>query len=377
MSMKLIYHTDESASGGVSPFDEAIVKIVSSQKISIICPYLNLEYLSRIISLSTSWRLLTDVEEWIKSNNKAEQDKIKTFISTNSEYVHHCRNLHAKAIIAGDKALIGSANFTNRGITKRIEVSVLIEEEPQIEELKTWCNKLWIQSEPVKLDELTKFINSCPPSPAIAERPENSITSYVPEIKSKLLQKTRPITKTTLVSQKVDAHEQLVEKVKLSKDRNWIDSYLNLMKELLDITGLDSDDARLVTSTPQSYGILPVTINNRYVLSSYRKKNDLLLGIIFPAIFENIEELKEKTKYYGKFKPLSGESSLDTPFYLRIECASKATVPEEFKKGWVSALLKETNRATGSPFRRHHEPLVYKAIMDLDYRQKVLDDAFN
>lgn len=67
MTTRLIYHTSTSANGGLSPFDEAICSIVRNRDINIACPYLGLNYLKRIFSLSNSWKILTDVEEWLAS----------------------------------------------------------------------------------------------------------------------------------------------------------------------------------------------------------------------------------------------------------------------------------------------------------------------
>jgi|GEM_PF-2731561 hypothetical protein len=39
MSSKLIYHTNESINGGLSPFDEAIHQVSNSKELLIACPY--------------------------------------------------------------------------------------------------------------------------------------------------------------------------------------------------------------------------------------------------------------------------------------------------------------------------------------------------
>jgi len=140
MSTELIYHPPSSAPGDVSPFDEAVISVVKDNNVKIACPYLNLTYVQRIIRLSQSWQILTDAEEWLASHNKNAREQIQKFIKDNSERIHHCRDLHAKVIVAGEKALVGSANFTHKGITQRTEMSVLFEDEPQVEELDLWFN---------------------------------------------------------------------------------------------------------------------------------------------------------------------------------------------------------------------------------------------
>lgn len=76
--------------------------------------------------------------------------------------IRHCKDLHAKVILAEAKALLGSANFTEKGITGRTEVSVLFEGEPQVEELQVWFQSLWLQSSPIKLSEVSNYIDLLP-----------------------------------------------------------------------------------------------------------------------------------------------------------------------------------------------------------------------
>src|SRR5207248_10483111 len=116
MPIKLLYHTSSSAAGGVSPFDEAIIEVVKDKDIAVACPYLSLKYLDRLIKLSQSWRVLTDIEEWISCHNRTAQYQIRDFIKKHSKRIHHCKDLHAKVLISGKKAVVGSANFTEKGI---------------------------------------------------------------------------------------------------------------------------------------------------------------------------------------------------------------------------------------------------------------------
>ncbi len=132
MSIKLIYHTRESTEGGQSPFDAAIARMARDTDISIACPYLNLKYVESLIERCKSWRILTDVEEWILSHNQDMRDDIRDFIAENHNRIRHYPKLHAKIFIAKDSALVGSANFTSRGMTERAEMCVLFEKEKQM-----------------------------------------------------------------------------------------------------------------------------------------------------------------------------------------------------------------------------------------------------
>lgn len=65
MNSELIYPNKESMSGGVSPFDRVIKEMVRQQDVQIICPYIGLDYFEGIINLANSWRLITDIQEWL------------------------------------------------------------------------------------------------------------------------------------------------------------------------------------------------------------------------------------------------------------------------------------------------------------------------
>lgn len=158
MTTRLVYHTPESASGGVSPFDEAVIDTVTDGDVSIACPYFTLSYLKRITGLSKSWRVITDVEEWLALRGPNTRSTIQDFIAHHTDKIRHVSGLHSKAVIGSERALIGSANLTNAGILRRREISVLFEKEPQVLELQEWFDHLWSESTPIDLDELDSYI---------------------------------------------------------------------------------------------------------------------------------------------------------------------------------------------------------------------------
>ena len=375
MSIKLVYHTPESASGGISPFDEEIIRIVTGEDALIVCPYINLDYLKRITDLSKSWRVLTDVEEWLASHNRDERVTIQDFIDQYLENIHHVKALHAKVIIAGQMALAGSANFTNSGITGRVEMSVLFEEEPQIETLREWFDSLWSQSSSINIEELRSCVRSIPARPPINEDKPH-ISSQVSPIRSRLKQVRR--SRNQIVTTYGEAtSEQLIERVKFAPSREWINGYFDLMKILLETTGLTNDDPRLVTSIPQSDWFLPVSINNRYVLAPRRTRERVLIGIIYGPEFEILSELQDKAVSYGRFKPLRGESIMDVPFFVRFENVNQILESPDLRENWLDAASFEVQRAKSSPYRKFHQSIVYMAAVDSDFRKVILDEAFS
>ena len=371
MPVKLVYHTSESALGGVSPFDQAVVEIATEGDVWIACPYLGLGYLHRVIDLSKSWRLLTDVEEWLSSQSRAARIEIQKFIVQHQEQIRHVRDLHAKIVIGDERALVGSANLTDKGVTGRREVAVLFEQEPQVEELRSWYADLWSQSDRVDIQELQTCISRMPEKPFAGESNlQKVLTSSANPIRARL----QPISSRVDSFRDDFAIHLLIERVRCVPNREWIDGYLDLMKLLIEATGLSSDDRRLVTSIPNSNWFLPMSVNNRYVLAPHKQENTFQVGIIYGPEFKVMAELAQRVVY--SFKPLRGEHFADTPVFLRFESPGTILETADIREGWIAAALREVQRARGSPYRAYHQPVVYRAAIDLNFRREVLDLVF-
>jgi phosphatidylserine/phosphatidylglycerophosphate/cardiolipin synthase-like enzyme len=144
---QLIYHDPSIAPGSASAFDRAIMEVVAGQSVLIACPYLNQTILQRILERSgKEWRLLTDIEELFRSLTVSSRNQFEAFISENRKNVRHVSRLHAKVIIAGGSAVVGSANFTLSGITQQTEMAVVLTSGETVEELRKWFNVLWERS---------------------------------------------------------------------------------------------------------------------------------------------------------------------------------------------------------------------------------------
>ncbi len=381
MPIRLIHHEVGPSTNRTSPFDEIITQMVQGEDVLIACPYLNLDYLLRIGKLGKSLRLLTDVEEWLASHSDEERRRIQRFLEQSGACVRHVRDLHAKVIVAGDSALVGSANFTRRGITCRTEMSVFFEQEAQVEELQVWFDELWKQSSAIIFSELDKYLEWLPPTANSSVPPNRPcLASLLPPIKSELVQLEHlDFDELALDEENADVHQLLVERVRLFPSRVWASSYFDLMKEVVEATSLNKNDTRLVTSIPKSRNgwLLPMTINQRYVLAPKRKRKGFIIGIIFGMMFKTEDELNSQTFHWGRFDPLRGEREFSTPYFLCFKAVEVAAIPEDFKAGWIRAALEEVNRAKFSSFHyKYHQPLVYEAAVNVQYREELFDEAF-
>lgn len=151
----LLYHTE---GGRESPFDAAILRVASNGPVRIVSPYIGMAYLQRILAISPDWRLLSDVEEWLRSVSARERPKAWAFIRDNLEQIHHVPALHAKAVISDHLAMMGSANLTQKGILGRTELGVLLEDPGLVAELCAWFDGLWSSTTPPLVDEASAFV---------------------------------------------------------------------------------------------------------------------------------------------------------------------------------------------------------------------------
>lgn len=155
-SMPLLYHRPGAA--GVSPFDAAILSVARDKSVRVVCPYIGLPYLQRVLEHSPSWRLVTDVNDWVASLGAREVAPVLEFLSANCDKVRHLAGVHAKAVIGPDAAYFGSANLTDKGILARTELGEHVTDAPRVQELLAWFDGLWESSEVLQPQELAALM---------------------------------------------------------------------------------------------------------------------------------------------------------------------------------------------------------------------------
>jgi hypothetical protein len=371
--MKLVHHTDESRNGGASPFAEAIQELTASEQLSLACPYINVEYLRSALEHVSSWRLLTDAKAWLAGQNAGKRASIQEFVERHHESIHHVEDLHAKAIIGDGGALIGSANFTDKGLWKREELSVLLDDPENADELRAWFDGLWSSSDPVKLDELDAYIRTAPAAPSGASHHSTpSFTSNAPKVRASRATDESSGQQVSETVEDEDAHRRLVEQVGKAPNREWIDHHFELLREILSATDMSVHDPILFMSITKD-GKLHTTINNRIVFGIQPFQNRTLF--ILPPDMDQIDQLITQAVHVDDFK----EGGKNTPYLLGFNDGLKRVADSSFRRGWRRAALSEVDRGWDeSPYRKKytHEPVVYRAAVDHEYRERILDEAF-
>mgnify|MGYP000613314256 CR=1 FL=1 len=368
---ELIYH-DPTDRTGQSPFDTAIREIIDGEAL-IACPYIAPDYLEDITDQAANWSLLTDVGEWLSIHGRSSREAIQNFLIDHRDQVRHVNNLHAKVVLGNDRALIGSANFTTKGLTGRTEMSVLLDEQETIDELTDWFETVWMVYDPPEIDRVNTYIETADDTPSPAHT-RSSVSFPSDESPGTASLSTPSGVEDTIAVEQENSHADLVQRVAEAPSPEWAYSYLKLANELLSEVELSNDDPRLLMSLPQA-GTLPITVNNRYALVAFRDEQSRT-EFILPSDAPETEAYVEDADYSGRFDPIYGEDKSETPWFVGFDGLPQQPVDDIFRELWVQAVKDEMERATASPYKKYHEPVFYKAAQNRAYRERVISEAF-
>lgn len=161
-------------------------------------------------------------------------------------------------------------------------------------------------------------------------------------------------------------------------DARWARDYLEAARLLVGHLGLDADDLRLNMSVPKSFTtwLLPVTINNRYVLAIQRNGADRVVGAIWGTEFRHIPHLRQRAVHIGRFDALRGEDALDPPCFVRFRDPRILIEDDEVREGWLAAARRELERASTSPYRRFHSHTVFRMVTEAEARERLLAEVW-
>lgn len=139
--VELIAHSP-GRSGGESPFWRALVDVAESGPLDLACPYLSADLLRHLLARTRGeLRVLTDVQAWLDSTD--EHGAVLALLREHPDAFRDCRGLHAKLALGPRAALLGSANFTRRGLLEAHELGVRLVGTPILRELATWFEAAW------------------------------------------------------------------------------------------------------------------------------------------------------------------------------------------------------------------------------------------
>jgi len=361
---ELIYHKTDNLNG-ISPFDNAIIKLVAKKQIRIASPYINIYYLQKIIKLADNWKLLTDINELFASVKlKGHNQKLIDFIEKNKSKIKHFPSLHAKTIISDTQIFLGSSNFTNNGIFSNNELSVVITDADKITELTKWFDDWWLKSDFISYKQLkaiiksnktddkkTKFVSN---APLISTKPVNIPT------KSKTNQEILPITEI-----------EIKNYLKKWNNRNWEFGFFMLINKAIKLSSLKSDSNYLALTLTKSKQIT-VQINNRIILKSHTKGKKKSIGFILPLEFESqiksYKNIDKEMEYFTSHKK-EKQSLLIHFLYENIDKIDKTIL-----QLWERAINNELKRKFKSPYKKYHQDIIYDIATDNIKLKNIFND---
>lgn len=191
-TLKLLYHSI-GVTNKISPFDEALTAIVRcAPLLRLASPYIGLGFFQRIVSSTENWRLLSDIEAWLQSVNRRQRAKCWEFITNHQNQIRHVADLHAKVAIGNGQLFLGSANFTDKGMLGRAELSIVITDGEPVQEAIAWFDALWEVANPPLLDEGDALIAALEEAQWTAPRTRFRLTSTAPKVAAVLAETGRP-----------------------------------------------------------------------------------------------------------------------------------------------------------------------------------------
>lgn len=363
MGIDLVY-PDFDGSPRASPFAQTLLDIADEETIRIACPYIQISHLRAVIDDADSWRLVTDVQEFVGTQPESERPAAEALLRTSGDYIHNCRNLHAKVAIGEDQALAGSANITGNGFEKNIELGVRFDGAEHVSELQRWFDELWGKTDPPDEEALTNYLERSPSTP------RNSGTEpAMPDVGPAVNTTVTPLALESLDSDDPEVRT-LIETVETAPSRSWITSYFDWVARVLDTLGIDGDDERIATTIPASGDKLPVNVNGRYVLTAYPARGTI--GMMLPGESVATETL---AKYIGDFGSFSTPDGAD-PYWFEFPGDPTEYITGEIEDDWEDAVRREWGRADRSRHKDKHRPVVVQAATNPVFRSEVLAEAF-
>lgn len=205
-------------------------------------------------------------------------------------------------------------------------------------------------------DDIESAISRDPPKEAIRE-----VVADILHSKGATSSASLPVNR--------ESHDDLVGVVKVAPSKQWVNNFLDMAADLIDITGVTEDDDQLVMSIRTDQKSLPISLGNRYCLKGYAA--DQKLGVILPHGSAAVDDLREKACDTGQFN--GGEKP---PHYYKFPATSIGEVViDDYYEDWKRAVRAERERGHGRVRGDAHEPAVYQAAINPGYRQRLLDDA--
>lgn len=379
---RLVFH-EVGNDDALSPFAQLIAQLVEGQDIVIACPYITTAYIENVVATARSWRLLSDVEEWLRAQGTDERRRTILFLRQHHGRVRHCADLHAKVVASKTVAMVGSANLTEKGLAGRQEMGVALEDSYEIAKLWTWFEALWDRTVPPDLPLAQQFVNDAPP-PNRSATPPKLVCPYT-GVRSQLVPPLAPAghygdTRAGLDHDTIERERaRLAMIVRQMPSRAFAELFFCLVRRVQTLTGLTNDNPRWACTIRRDGSRLPVHVGNRYVCAAnvVRNHHQADIGLTVPSTFVPPEALRSRVVSMNatEFAAVGDEVDGERMGYLTLRVESENEIPGEVWVAWERAALHQLRRAKHCPQRHRHSSLVAEVAWNVDMRRALLAEV--
>lgn len=357
-----------------SPFDVALRRVASSGPLDLACPYLSVELLRELVADERQFRLVTDAEEWLRAFSRGERRRIVRFLRQYPASVRHYRGLHAKVALSPPLAMFGSANFTAQGLLKRQEVGAIVRGAKLHRQLERWYEALWRGAVEIDLKALARFEVKLP---RVSAESRSQTRRVLPPPRDGT--GSRAKWSATGLDWNHDSRARLAWYLGRLRSRTWARQLFDSMHELIEGLDLDANDRRLVTSMQRDVLAIGITINNRWVLGAHSERDDddrsANVYVLNPeSVVAKLPAQVRRTVLGTGFYRARGGDSSRPPRALFLSDFSFAG-SRTFQRGLLRVCEDELSKATASSNRKYHSGVLYRAITDPSYRQRLFDQV--
>ena len=365
----LVYQPVPAESGDAA-LAHSLKKVVGdSQSLRIVSPYLSF----RVIVALTEGRdfeLITDQQACSDAGISAD---LADFFEEHADSIKSVRGVHAKVVIGEDAALIGSANLTEHGLTKRYEMACEVHEDEQLKELGDWFENLWevgsnIDTALIQLAR-EKFSQ---------RRAADGQNEYAEDLSQtgNLDWLARQRSTGTPDSRPMSEEEEIQELAKqLRRFTNTAEEARLILKyfyRAFDQIGLPVEDDRLHMNFGGSKA-LSITVGQRYVIWVGSDEGAVKFGLLIDDFDIARRCSADHDGVYHRAFTRNHQEEMASLYWPVDDIQN---LPQDIIDSWHSGIVEEVERASMSSFRKSKRPSLHKIVRSPELRARVIELAY-
>lgn len=389
--MRLLLH-DYQLPGQVSPFADALTKVAQTGQLFVACPFIGLNVLDNALARIDRFKIVTDLEAWLTIVPGAQaRFTLIEWWKARRHAVRHQSMLHAKVFIGRGVAVVGSANCTDTGFSRRVEAGVFIDEAPAVAELTAWFERTWQMATELDDASLVATIAAAPAAPVAqpSSAARTTLLANPPPRVGPRPQARRAASETLLpiTTEDGDPGLDVATATRVAGclrhycDRAWAVAYFDWLGNLIRAVSMAEGNPQLTTTLVDHDRRIGVNINNRSSLAWDKRAvaDRRAVYYLLPSAYAETlaARVPQRVDRICRLHAYRGEQT--PPVLLIADFPPPADFGPEFRDTLFGAARAEIARARlHSPQGgRRHVPLLFNMALDRSLCDEVLDLAFS